>query len=88
MDHYSFAIPRELKFLPEISIDGKDLNKIRYADVSVLKADTVREPETILEKVGKEKTMKCLTINYRKTESMVFCKETIQYAIYEPVYFK
>ncbi len=71
---YSEAILRELEILPGFIIGGHNLNNIRYADDTVLIADTEKKLQNLLQKVAKESEKKGLSINYKKTECMVISK--------------
>ncbi|MGX9987587.1 reverse transcriptase domain-containing protein [Soonwooa purpurea] len=75
---YSEAILRELEDLPGFIIGGHNLNNIRYADDTVLIADTEKKLQELLQKVAKESAGKGLSINYKKTECMVISKKTNQ----------
>lgn len=73
-NRYSEAIVRELEVVPGFVIGGHNLNSIRYADVTVLIADTERTLQKLLRKLVKKSKRKGLNINYKKTEYMFISK--------------
>ena len=61
-----------------MKVGGQNFNNLRYADDTVLIAESENELQSILETVLKESEMKGLDLNVKKTESMVTSKKTIQ----------
>lgn len=71
---YSDAVPRELETLPGIIIGGCNLITVRYADDTVLMADSEIKLQDPQQNVADETDKKGLTINHKKTESMDISK--------------
>ena len=53
-----------------IKISGRNINKLRYADVTTLLAESEEELKTLLMKVKKESEKVGLKINIQKTKLM------------------
>ena len=70
---YSEMILRHLKHQPGISINGNTINNIRYADDTVLIADSAENLQP-LNTVVSRSTEYGLTINTAKTKCMVISK--------------
>ena len=73
---YTEMIFRSVEDLDGITIGGKNINNLRYADDTVLVADTPEKLQILVNQVnekGKEYDMK---INAKKTKTILFCKTT------------
>ena len=64
---YSEMILRELEDLPGLVVGGHNINNIRYADDTVLIADSEEKFKELLDKVIEESKNKGLSINCKKT---------------------
>ena len=53
-----------------IKTAGRNINNLRYADVSTLKAENKEEPESLLMKVKEESEKVGLKLNIQKTKIM------------------
>jgi len=53
-----------------IKIAGRNINKLRYADVATLMAESEEEPKSLLMKVKEESEKVCLKLNIQKTKIM------------------
>ena len=73
---YSEIILRNIEHLDGIKVGGKNINNLRYADDTVLIAESESALQTILNKVVEESRLKGLTLNLSKTEVMVISKKT------------
>ena len=71
---YSEIILRELQDLQGFVIGGRNMTNLRYADDTVLLAESKEQLQALLDKVVEESRKKGLTINCAKTQSMVVCK--------------
>lgn len=71
---YGEVIMRKTTECEGISIGGRNINNIRYADDTVLIADTRQKLQEMLNIVKEESEIKGLTINVRKTKWMVISK--------------
>jgi len=74
---YSEIILREISTLQGFLIGGHNLNNLRYADDTVLIAESEEKLQEILDKVVEASEKKGLTINCRKTECMVISKQKV-----------
>lgn len=73
---YSEIILRNIEHLDGIKVGGKNINNLRYADDTVLIAESDSALQTILNKVVEESRLKGLMLNLSKTEVMVISKKT------------
>ena len=72
---YSEMILRNLESYPGVKINGENINNIRYADDTVLIADSEENLQRVLDiTIEKSKEMG-LTLNVKKTECMVISKK-------------
>lgn len=71
---YGEIIMRNIREYEGISIGGRNINNIRYADDTVLIADTKQKLQLMLDTVKEESESKGLTINIRKTKWLVMSK--------------
>ena len=71
---YSEKILREIKYLNGMKINGVNINNIRYADDTVLIAESEKELQDLLDKVEIESEKLGLQLNLKKTYSMVISK--------------
>ena len=62
---------------PGIKIGGKIINNIRYADDRVLIAATEKELQTLVDIINDESEKMGLSLNAKKTETMVISKKTV-----------
>ena len=72
---YSEIILREVEELHGVVINGRNVNNIRYADDTVLIAETEKDLQHILDKVIKESESLGLALNAKKTYSMTVSKK-------------
>ena len=72
---YSDIILREVEDLHELVINGRNVNNIRYADDTVLIAETEKDLQHILDKFIKENESLGLALNAKKTYSMTVSKK-------------
>ena len=73
---YSEMIMRSIEGKEGLAIGGRNINNIRYADDTVLIADSQEKLQDILTTVKEASEAKGLTINVDKTEVMVISKKT------------
>src|SRR5215469_15418104 len=71
---YSEMIMREIKELEERRLNGYNINNIRYADVTVLVADSEEKLQGLLNVLNDVSERKGLKINKSKTEVMVISR--------------
>ena len=64
---YSESILRTIKDMPGIKVGGNIINNLRYADDTVLIAETQEDLQHLLDKIVKESELKGLTLNIKKT---------------------
>ena len=55
----------------EIKITGRNINNLRYADDTTLKAESKEEPKKLLKKVKEESEKTGLKLNIQKTKIMI-----------------
>ena len=81
---YSEKIVREIEDLKGIQIDDININNIRYADDTVLVAESEKELQDLLDKVEIEREKFGLQLNLKKAYSIVPSARSEQYqnAIY------
>ena len=72
---YSEMILRELEGMVGFKVGGHNFNNLRYADDTVLIAQSEEKLQRLLDKVVEESKKKGLTINCKKTECMVISKQ-------------
>ena len=70
-------ILRELDDLQGLSIGGRNLNNLRYADDTTLIAESQEKLQELLDKVVEESRQMGLSLNCKKTECMVISKKKI-----------
>ena len=73
---YGEIIMREIADLGGVSVGGKNINNIRYADDTVLIADSEEKLQRLVERVDAAGEEMGLRINRKKTECMVMSKRT------------
>ena len=71
---YGEIIMRQIGELDGLSIGGKNLNNVRYADDTVLIADSMEKLQRLVERVDAAGEEMGLRINRKKTECMVISK--------------
>ena len=59
-----------------IKIAGRNINNLRYADDTILMAESEEELKSFLTKVKEESETLGLKVNIQKTEIMAFCPIT------------
>ena len=74
---YTEMIMRHIKDLKGFNIGGVNINNLRYADDTVLIADTEENLQNMMNKTVEESEGKGLTINRRKSFVMVFSKKPV-----------
>ena len=74
---YSEMISRNLENYPGVKINGENINNIRYADDTVLIADSEENLQRLLDITIKKSEEMGLTLNVKKTECMVISKKAI-----------
>lgn len=70
------VILRELQDHEGVNVGGRNLNNLRYADDTVLLADSERKLQQLMDKVVEESAKKGLNVNISKTKTMVISKRT------------
>ena len=71
---YAEVIIREIKEEDGIKIGGKNINNIRYADDTVVIADSEEKLQNLLQRVNKESELRGIKINIKNTKIMVVSK--------------
>ena len=74
---YSEMILRNLENYPRVKINGENINNIRYADDTVLIADSEENLQRLLDITIEKSEEMGLTLNVKKTECMVISKKAI-----------
>ena len=74
---YSEMILRNLENYPGVKINGENINNIRYADDTVLIADSEEDLQRLLDITIEKSEEMGLTLNVKKTKCMVISKKTI-----------
>ena len=74
---YSEMILRNLENYPGVKINGENINNIRYADDTVLIADSEENLQRLLDITIEKSEEMGLTLNIKKTECMVISKKAI-----------
>ena len=72
---YSEMILRNLENYPGVKINGENINNIRYADDTVLLADSEENLQRLLDITIEKSEEMGLTLNVKKTECMVISKK-------------
>ena len=72
---YSEMILRNIEQHEGVKVGGKNINNLRYADDTVLIADSEEKLQRILQTVTEESENKGLQLNAKKTECMVISKK-------------
>ena len=72
---YSEIIMREIKDMPGIKVGGNNINNLRYADDTVLIADTEDHLQELLNIINEKSEIRGLSLNLKKTETMVISKQ-------------
>lgn len=74
-NYYSELILRELEKERGLKIGGQNITNLRYADDTVLIAESQEDLQGMLDVIITESEGKGLSINCKKTECMFFFKE-------------
>ena len=74
---YSEMILTNLENYPGVKINGENINNIRYADDTVLIADSEENLQRLLDITIEKSDEMGLTLNVKKTECMVISKKAI-----------
>ena len=74
-NYYSELILRELEKERGLRIGGQNITNLRYADDTVLLAESQEDLQRLLDVMVAESERKGLSINCKKTESMVISKK-------------
>ena len=72
---YSEMILRNLENYPGVKINGENINNIRYADDTVLIADSEENLQRLLDITIEKSEEMALTLNGKKTDCMVISKK-------------
>ena len=73
---YTENIFRQIDELPGVKIGGRNINNLRYADDTVLLAETEEDIQKIVDQVKRESESFGLLMNAKKTKTMVFSKSS------------
>ena len=73
---YSEVILRHLEDRPGVCVNGKVINNLRYADDTVLIATNEKDLQELLNIVTVESERRGLSLNIKKTYSMVISRDT------------
>ena len=73
---YGEMIMRRIRECEGVRIGGQNINNIRYADDTVLVADSEEKLQVMLDEIREESERRGLNINVKKTESMVISKRS------------
>ena len=73
---YSETILRNLEDAPGLKVNGENLNNLRYADDTVLMAESVQQLQKLLDTVVLASEKMGLSLNVKKTECMVVSKKS------------
>ena len=74
---YSEMILRNIQNQEGVNVGGHNINNLRYADDTVLIADSEDKLQSILTTVAEESEKKGLQLNAKKTECMVISKKSV-----------
>ena len=69
-------VSRKLENYPGVKINGENINNIRYADDTVLIADSEENLQRLLDITIEKSEEMGLTLNVKKTECMVISKKS------------
>ena len=72
---YSEKIMRNLEGMPGIPVGGHNINNLRYADDTVLIAEDEGNLQALLDVVVEESNKKGLSLNSKKTVTMVISRK-------------
>ena len=72
---YSEIIMRSIEDMPGTLVGGYNINNLRYADDTVLIAESEKDLQSLVDKVRQESALKGLSLNQKKTEVMVISKK-------------
>ena len=75
---YSETIVRELEELERLIVGGRNSANVRYADDTAIIATSEEKLQALMDKVVEESRKMGLSINIKKTESMVISKSKIR----------
>ena len=73
---YSEIIMRAIENMPGISIGGYNINNVRYADDTVIIANSEKELQAMMDVITDQSQNKGLSLNNKKTEVMVISKKS------------
>ena len=73
---YNEMIWRDMEVIGGITVGGRNINNVRFADDTVFIAETEKELQEILDAGVTSSEAKGLTLNNKKTVSMVFTRES------------
>ena len=73
---YTEHIFRQIDELPGVKIGERNINNLRYADDTVLLAETEEDLQKIVDQVKRESESFGLLMNAKKTKTMVFSKSS------------
>ena len=76
-NYYIKMILLELEVEKGMKVGGQNITNIRYADDTVLLAESVKDLKKLLDVVVRESELKGLSINCKKTECMLFQRRRI-----------
>ena len=74
-NYYSEMILQELEAEKGLKVGGQNITNLRYADDTILLAESVEDLQKLLDVVVRESELKGLSINCQKTECMVVSKK-------------
>ena len=74
---YSENILRSIQNMPGIKIGGHNINNLRYADDTVLMAENQEHLQDLLNRTVIESEQKGLSLNIKKTETMIISRNSI-----------
>ena len=72
---YSEQIMRQIKDMPGVKVNGHMINNIRYADDIALIAESENKLQKLMDKIVSESEKMGLSLNARKTETMVVSRK-------------
>ena len=74
-NYYSEMILQELEVEKGMKVGGPNITNLRYADDTILLAESEEDLQKLLDVVVRESELKGLSINCKKTECMVVSKK-------------
>ncbi len=74
-NYYTEIIMRDLRDMEGVKVGGTNINNIRYADDTVLLAESQDKLQDLVNTLNRSSRQGGLTINKKKTEVMVVSKE-------------